>query len=52
MKRLAFLFAFTLLISCSQEKVDTEKEGQKLMELSREWSKSAGTDDIDKTVSY
>ncbi|SDB51322.1 Ketosteroid isomerase homolog [Flavobacteriaceae bacterium MAR_2010_188] len=52
MKRLAFLIAFTILISCSQEKVDTEKEGQKLMELSREWSKSAATDDIDKTVSY
>jgi ketosteroid isomerase-like protein len=52
MNRLLFLLALTLLISCSQEKLDTEKEGQKLMQLSREWSKSAATDDIDKTVSY
>ncbi|RIA09204.1 uncharacterized protein (TIGR02246 family) [Flavobacteriaceae bacterium MAR_2010_72] len=52
MKRLSLLFALFLMISCNQEKVDTEKEGQKLMQLSREWSKSAATDNIDKTVSY
>lgn len=52
MKRLSFLFALVLFISCNQEKVDTEKEGQELMQLSREWSESAATDDIDKTLSY
>ncbi len=52
MNRLSLLFALILLISCNQEKVDTEKEGQQLMQLSREWSKSAATDDIEKTVSY
>lgn len=52
MNRLSLLFALILLISCNQEKVDTEKEGQLLMQLSREWSKSAATDDIEKTVSY
>ncbi|SDB35101.1 conserved hypothetical protein [Flavobacteriaceae bacterium MAR_2010_188] len=52
MNRLSFLFALILLISCDQEKVDTEKEGQQLMQLSREWSKSAATDDIEKTISY
>lgn len=52
MKKLSLLFALILLSSCKQEKVDVETEGQKLMQLSREWSKSAATDDIDKTVSY
>jgi len=52
MNRLSLLFALILLISCNQEKIDTEKEGQQLMQLSREWSKSAATDDIEKTVSY
>lgn len=52
MKRLLVVFVLILSVSCSQEKVDTEKEGEKLMRLSREWSKSAGTGDIDKTLSY
>jgi ketosteroid isomerase-like protein len=33
-------------------KVDTAAEGKKLMELSREWSKSAATNDTAKTLSY
>lgn len=42
----------TLFFSCVQEKVDTQKEGQKLMVLIREWSKSAAADDNDKKISY
>ena len=52
MNRLLILFALTLFFSCNQDKVDTDIEGQKLMELSREWSKSASTGDIEKIVSY
>jgi len=52
MNRLSILFVVILLISCNQEKLDTEKEGEKLMQISREWSKTAATDDIEKTVSY
>lgn len=52
MKTLSLLFALFLLIGCNQEKVDTKKEGEQLMQLSREWSKSAATDNIDQTVSY
>lgn len=52
MNKLSILFALILFSSCSQKKIDAEKEGQKLMQLSREWSKSASTDDVDKTVSY
>jgi ketosteroid isomerase-like protein len=32
--------------------MNQESEATKLMNLSREWSKSAGTDDIEKTLSY
>lgn len=52
MKRLLLLCALMLSVSCSQEKVDPEKEGQELMQLSREWSQTAATDDIEKTLSY
>jgi ketosteroid isomerase-like protein len=39
-------------ISCSQQEPDTKQEGERLMETSREWSKVAATNDIDKIVSY
>ena len=32
--------------------VDQKAEAEKLMELCREWAKSAATDDMDKTLSY
>ena len=42
----------TVCISCTEQKVDTKIEGEKLMQISREWSKSASTDSIEKTLSY
>ncbi len=42
----------TVFIGCNEQKVDTKNEGQKLMQLSREWSKSASTDSLEKTMSY
>ena len=42
----------TLLVGCNQHKVDTKAEGEKLMNLSREWSEVAATNDIEKTLSY
>src|SRR5215217_5159699 len=41
-----------LLLSCSQSKVDKKAEGEKVMQLSREWSQAAYAGDIEKTVSY
>jgi len=41
-----------LLPSCSEHVIDTKAEGERLMQLSREWSKSAATDSIEKTLSY
>ena len=48
------IIAAVLLIlstGCSR-KVDTKAEGENLMELSREWSKSIAANDIEKTLSY
>jgi uncharacterized protein (TIGR02246 family) len=48
------LYALILLTStsCNQQDVDVNKEGEKLMHLSREWSKSASSRDVEKTLSY
>ena len=51
------LIAFSLLIviifvSCGETQVDTKAEGEKIMQISRDWSKSAATDSIDKMLSY
>lgn len=48
------IYALILLtsISCNQQDVDVNKEGEKLMQLSREWSKSASSRDVEKTLSY
>lgn len=50
--KIATVLVFTSIISCSEQKVDTNAEGEQLMQLSREWSKSTSTDSIEKTLSY
>lgn len=40
------------LAGCSQPKVDKKAEGEKVMQLSKEWSKVASNGDVEKTVSY
>ncbi len=39
-------------IGCSQPKVDKKAEGEKLMQISKEWSRVAATGDVEKTVGY
>ena len=39
-------------LGCNQQNVDTKTEGEKLMNVSREWSKVAATRDVEKTLSY
>jgi ketosteroid isomerase-like protein len=47
------LAALLLLAGCNQKNdVDTQAEGEKLMQLSREWSAVASTGDIEKTLGY
>ncbi len=43
---------FTILAGCSGQKIDTKAEGEKLMETSRQWSKLASTDSIEKVLDY
>ncbi len=51
-KKIAIAIILTAVLSCNQQKVDTKAEGEKLMQLSREWSQSASTRNVEKTVSY
>lgn len=50
--KLALMLVTVTLICCNQKKVDTKAEGEKLMALSREWSKQAAGKDVDKIVNY
>ena len=52
MKRLSLVVMVLATISCGQAKVDKKAEGEKVMQLSKEWSQVASTRDIEKTVSY
>jgi hypothetical protein len=40
------------VFSCTQQKIDTKSEGEKVMQTSREWSQIASTADIEKTLGY
>ena len=46
-----FVFA-AITFSCTQKKIDTKAEAEKVIQLSKEWSKVASTGDVAKTVSY
>ncbi|WP_018630863.1 YybH family protein [Niabella aurantiaca] len=54
MKRtVPFLAVFILLMSCNQpQPIDTKAEGEKLMQVSRDWSKTVAGNDIEKIMSY
>jgi len=51
-KCLIILVVSIALAGCKENNVDTKSEEEKLMQLSRDWSKSAATDSIEKTLSY
>jgi uncharacterized protein (TIGR02246 family) len=50
-KIIAVGFAFTM-IGCNPQKPDLKAEGEKIIELSREWSRAASSGNVEKTVSY
>jgi ketosteroid isomerase-like protein len=51
MKYLSVLL-FIGLTSCGDHSVDSKIEGARLMQISRDWSKSAATDSMEKILSY
>jgi len=53
MKNLFLIGTFSLImLSCGTQNVDQQAEAKILLDLSREWSKSAGTDSLEKVLSY
>ena len=52
MRTTSALFIFTFLTGCSDPKIDTKAEGDKLVQVSKDWSKLASTDSIEKVLSY
>ena len=52
MRTTIVLLLFIVLSGCNEQKVDTKTEGERLMQISREWSRLAATDSIEKTLSY
>ena len=46
------LYSFFVLLSCTNQKIDRKTEEDNLMQISREWSKSAAADSVEKTLSY
>ena len=52
MKRIAILLCAVITFGCTQRKIDTKAEAEKVLQLSKEWSKVASTGDVFKTVSY
>jgi len=48
----SLLVILLLAVTGCKQEIDTKAEGEKLMQVSREWSKSAATRDIEKTMSY
>jgi uncharacterized protein (TIGR02246 family) len=54
MNRYTTIIGFFLLTStgCVDQKANHEEEGQKLMQISRDWSRSVSPDSIDRVLSY
>jgi ketosteroid isomerase-like protein len=52
MKSLTILFLFSVLLACSTPQINAKMEGERLMQISRDWSKTASGDSIEKTLSY
>jgi len=50
-----FILAFVILslvFSCSKSQIDHKAEGEKLMQISRNWSKTAASQNLDSVLSY
>ncbi|MFI5154872.1 MAG: YybH family protein [Chitinophagales bacterium] len=52
MKKYISMLAPFFLLACGTPRVDKEGEIEKLMRISEEWSKAAGTDSLEKILSY
>jgi uncharacterized protein (TIGR02246 family) len=51
-KEIYILIAVLSLLSCQHQSIDTKAEGEKLMQISRDWSQAAASRNVEKTLSY
>jgi uncharacterized protein (TIGR02246 family) len=52
MRNLFLFLPIIIICGCTQRRIDTKAVGENLMQVSREWSQSAATGDMEKTLSY
>jgi uncharacterized protein (TIGR02246 family) len=52
MNKIILAITVFIMVSCNEKSIDQQAEGEKLMQLSRDWSKAASTDSLDKVLSY
>ncbi len=52
MKRIVSVVMLVTALGCNQPKVDKKAEGEKIMQLSKDWSQTVATKDVEKIVSY
>jgi uncharacterized protein (TIGR02246 family) len=51
-KNILFVLTLLTLLGCNQKKTDTKSELDKVMQTSRDWSQTASTGDVEKTLGY
>ena len=52
MNRIVSVLMLVTSLGCNQAKVDKKAEGEKIMQLSKDWSQTVATKDVEKIVSY
>ena len=52
MKSTFAIFCFLFIVACGGPKINTVAEGEKLMQVSRDWSNAAASGNIDSILSY
>jgi ketosteroid isomerase-like protein len=52
MRQLITFLLLAIVTACQQPKIDQKAEGEKLMQVSRDWAKSLSADSIDRVMSF
>jgi uncharacterized protein (TIGR02246 family) len=52
MRKIILIVPVLIFLGCNQQKVDIKAEGEKVMQLSKEWSQAASAGDVEKIVSH
>ena len=52
MRKLIAILLFAVLTGCNETKVDQKAEGEKLMQVSREWARTIAADSVERVMSF